>query len=199
MKELSPHSQPRYSREDMSKALETLRTGGVILYPTDTIWGLGCDASNPEAVEKIYRIKGRAESKAMLALVGSEGQLQSAVSHIPEIAWDLIEAAVRPLTIIYDHPKGIASNMIASDGSIGIRITNESFSRTLCQRFGKPIVSTSANRSGQPAPGTFSDINPLILANVDYIVKYGRESTQVHRSSDIIKISDGGLIKVIRK
>ncbi len=106
MKELSTHSAPRYSREDMSKALETLRNGGVILYPTDTIWGLGCDATNPEAVEKIYLLKGRAESKAMLALVGSEGQLQSYVAHIPEISWDLIESAVEPLTIIYDHPRG---------------------------------------------------------------------------------------------
>lgn len=198
MKELSPHSQPRYSREDMARALEVLRSGGVILYPTDTIWGLGCDATNPEAVERIYRIKGRAETKAMLALVGSEGQLQMAVAHIPEIAWELIDAAVSPLTIIYDHPKNLATNMLASDGSVGIRISNESFSRTLCQRFGHPIVSTSANRSGMPAPKTFAEITPIIKANVDYIVKYGRDSTLPHKSSDIIKISDGGLIKVIR-
>ena len=198
MKELSPHSAPRYSREDMAKALETLRNGGVILYPTDTIWGLGCDATNPEAVEKIYRIKGRAESKAMLALVGSDGQLETYVAHIPEVAWELIDAAVRPLTIIYDHPRGLAPNMLASDGSVGIRISQESFSRTLCQRFGKPIVSTSANRSGQPAPKTFSEISPQIKDSVDYIVMFGRSSMLPHTASDIIKISDGGLVKVIR-
>lgn len=162
MKDLTPHSAPRYSRQDMADALNTLRDGGVILYPTDTIWGLGCDATNPEAVEKIYRIKGRAESKAMLALVGSDGQLQSFVSHIPEVVWELIDASVNPLTIIYDHPRGLAPNMIASDGSAGIRITNEAFSRTLCQRFGKPIVSTSANRSGQPSPKTYAEISPVI-------------------------------------
>lgn len=198
MKELSPHSTPRFTREDISKALETLRNGGVILYPTDTIWGLGCDASNPEAVEKIYRIKGRAESKAMLVLVGSVGQLQNSVAHIPEKAWELIDNAVRPLTIIYDHPRGLAPNLIAEDGSAGIRITNESFSRTLCQRFGKPIVSTSANRSGKPSPKTYSEISINIRANVDYIVKFGRESSSTHMASNIIKVSDGGIFKVIR-
>jgi len=198
MKELSTHSAPRYTREDMSKALETLRNGGVILYPTDTIWGLGCDATNPEAVEKIYLIKGRAESKAMLALVGSEGQLQNCVQHIPEISWELIETAVHPLTIIYDHPKGLAKNMLAQDGSVGIRISNESFSRTLCQRFGKPIVSTSANRSGQKSPRTFADIPDSIKEKVDYIVNYGRSNGIPHSASNIIKISDGGIVKVIR-
>lgn len=198
MKELSDHSQPRYTREDISKALETLRNGGVILYPTDTIWGLGCDATNPEAVEKVYLIKGRAESKAMLALVGSEGQLQNTVQHIPEISWELIEAAVHPLTIIYDHPRNLAHNMLAPDGSVGIRITNESFSRTLCQRFGKPIVSTSANRSGQKSPRTFAEISEDIKKHVDYIVQYGRSSSIPHTASNIVKISDGGIVKVIR-
>lgn len=198
MKELSPHSAPRFTREDISKALATLRNGGVILYPTDTIWGLGCDASNPEAVEKIYRIKGRAESKAMLVLVGSDGQLQNYVAHIPSAAWDLIDAAVRPITIIYDHPKGLAQNLLAEDGSAGIRITGENFSRTLCQRFGKPIVSTSANRSGKPAPKSFSEISIDIRANVDYIVKYGRDSSANQQASNIIKVSDGGIVKVIR-
>lgn len=198
MKELSSHSVPRFSREDITKALETLKAGGVILYPTDTIWGLGCDATNPEAVEKIYYIKGRSESKAMLALVGSDGQLQNAVAHIPEISWELIDSAVHPLTIIYDHPKGLAHNLIAPDGSMGIRITNENFSRTLCQRFGKPIVSTSANKSGQKSPATFADIPREIKEKVDYIVKYGRDNSLPHTASNIIKISDGGVVKVIR-
>ena len=198
MKELTNHSVPRYSRDDMSRALETLRNGGVILYPTDTIWGLGCDATNPEAVEKIYFLKGRSESKAMLALVGNEGQLQNCVQHIPEISWELIEAAVRPLTIIYDHPKGLAHNMLAPDGSVGIRITSENFSRTLCQRFGKPIVSTSANRSGMKSPKTFAEISDDIKSKIDYIVEYGRGNNLPAVASDIIKISDGGLVKVIR-
>lgn len=198
MKELSSHSVPRFTREDITKALETLKAGGVILYPTDTIWGLGCDATNPEAVEKIYYIKGRSESKAMLALVGSVGQLQNAVAHIPEISWELIDSAVHPLTIIYDHPKGLAHNLIAPDGSMGIRITNENFSRTLCQRFGKPIVSTSANKSGQKSPATFADIPREIKEKVDYIVKYGRDNSLPHTASNIIKISDGGVVKVIR-
>lgn len=198
MKEQTSHSSPRYTRDDMSKALEVLRAGGVILYPTDTIWGLGCDATNPEAVEKIYYIKGRAESKAMLALVGSEGQLQSTVAHIPEVSWELIEAAVHPLTIIYDHPQGLAANMIAADGSAGIRITTEPFSRTLCQRFGRPIVSTSANKSGMAAPQTFAQIPDEIKAKVDYIVQYGRDNNQPHTASNIVKISDGGIVKVIR-
>lgn len=198
MKELSSHSVPRFTREDITKALETLKAGGVILYPTDTIWGLGCDATNPEAVEKIYYIKGRSESKAMLALVGSDGQLQNVVAHIPEISWELIDSAVHPLTIIYDHPKGLAHNLIAPDGSMGIRITNENFSRTLCQRFGKPIVSTSANKSGQKSPATFADIPREIKEKVDYIVKYGRDNSLPHTASNIIKISDGGVVKVIR-
>lgn len=198
MKDLTSHSAPRYTREDMSKALEVLKNGGVILYPTDTIWGLGCDAANPEAVERIYRIKGRAESKAMLVLVGSEQQLHSAVAHIPEISWELIDAAVHPLTIVYDHPRGLASNLIAPDGSAGIRITHESFSRTLCQRFGRPIVTTSANRSGQPAPKTYSEIPAIIKTQVDYIVKYSRNSQIPNTASNIIKISDGGVVKVIR-
>lgn len=198
MKELSSHSVPRFTREDITKALETLKAGGVILYPTDTIWGLGCDATNPEAVEKIYYIKGRSESKAMLALVGSDGQLQNAVAHIPEISWELIDSAVHPLTIIYDHPKGLAHNLIAPDGSMGIRITNENFSRTLCQRFGKPIVSTSANKSGQKSPATFADIPREIKEKVDYIVKCGRDNSLPHTASNIIKISDGGVVKVIR-
>ncbi len=198
MKELSSHSVPRFTREDITKALETLKAGGVILYPTDTIWGLGCDATNPEAVEKIYYIKGRSESKAMLALVGSDGQLRNAVAHIPEISWELIDSAVHPLTIIYDHPKGLAHNLIAPDGSMGIRITNENFSRTLCQRFGKPIVSTSANKSGQKSPATFADIPREIKEKVDYIVKYGRDNSLPHTASNIIKISDGGVVKVIR-
>lgn len=184
-------------KEDIEKALATLRAGGIIIYPTDTIWGIGCDASNPEAVDKIYKIKGRADSKAMLALVGSDGQLQQFVSDIPDIAWELIDAAVNPLTIIYDHPQGVADNLKAPDGSLGVRISSEKFSSELCRRLRKPIVSTSANFSGKPSPKTFGEIDPEILKAVDYVVEYGREKGPAS-ASNIIKLSDGGVFKVIR-
>lgn len=183
--------------EDLKKALEVLRSGGVILYPTDTIWGLGCDASNSEAVKKIYNIKNRADSKSMLSLIGSDGMLQQFVSEVPEIAWELIDTAVNPLTIIYDHPRGIAAELLAEDGSAGFRITHERFSLNLCTRLRKPVVSTSANISGRPAPRTFREIDPEIINSVDYVVEYGRNNKN-SAPSNIIKISDYNVIKVIR-
>lgn len=184
-------------KEDISKALEVLRHGGVILYPTDTIWGLGCDARNAEAVKRIYEIKRRADAKSVLSLVGSDGQLQSAVEEVPEAAWQLIDVAVNPLTIIYDRPRAIADNLKAEDGSAGFRITNEAFSRTLCQRFGAPIVSTSANISGEKAPASFADIAPEILEAVDYVVEYGRNAANAS-PSNIIKVTDSNVITIIR-
>ena len=198
MKELTNHSVPRYSRDDMSRALETLRNGGVILYPTDTIWGLGCDATNPEAVEKIYFLKGRSESKAMLALVGNEGQLQNCVHHIPEISWELIEAAVRPLTIIYDRPRGMAPNLPAPDGSMGIRVCSDDFCSRLCLRLGHPLVSTSANVSGEPTPKSYSEISREIIGNADYVIGIRHEERTQHRPSAIIKVCDDETMKVIR-
>lgn len=183
--------------DDINSALKVLRDGGVILYPTDTIWGIGCDATNPEAVARIYEIKQREDSKSMLTLVGSEGQLQSTVSDIPEVAWQLIDSAVDPLTIIYDHPRNVASNLLAPDGSLGVRITSEQYSMRLCQRLGRPIVSTSANISGEKAPLSFSGISQVIKDKVDYIAEYGRDM-HGKKGSNIIKVGDGGLIKVIR-
>lgn len=183
--------------EDINNALNVIRKGGVILYPTDTIWGIGCDATNPEAVAKIFEIKKRIDSKSMLTLVGSEGQLQSVVSDIPEVAWQLIDSAVDPLTIIYDHPRNVAPNLLAPDGSLGVRITTEQYSMRLCQRLGHPIVSTSANISGEKAPATFSEISKEIKEKVDYIAEYGRD-LHGRKASNIIKVGDGGLIKVIR-
>lgn len=188
----------RYDREDMARALETLRSGGIILYPTDTVWGIGCDATNPEAVRKIYELKRREDSHAMLSLVGSEGQLQQFVDDIPDVAWQLIDVVVNPLTIIYSHPRGIASNLLADDGSAGFRITSELFSRTLCERLRHPVVSTSANISGEKAPALFSEIAPEILEGVDYVVKFGQNAATRHKPSNIIKVGDGGLVKVIR-
>lgn len=188
----------RYEREDMAEALEVLKKGGIILYPTDTIWGIGCDATNEEAVKKIYDLKQRSDSKSMLVLVGSEGELQRSVEEVPEAAWMLIETAVNPITIIYDRPKGIARNLLAEDGSAGIRITSELFSQTLCNRLRRPIVSTSANISGKKTPVTFSEIDEDIKKGVDYIVRFRQNDISRHKSSNIIKVSDSGIIKIIR-
>ncbi|MDE6237616.1 MAG: threonylcarbamoyl-AMP synthase [Muribaculaceae bacterium] len=185
-------------KESLDKALAVLREGGIILYPTDTVWGIGCDATNPEAVEKIFKLKQRADSKAMLMLVGSEGQLQSYVQNIPDAAWQLLDAAVNPLTIIYDNPVNIASNLLAEDGSAGFRITKEKFSSSLCLRLRHPLVSTSANISGNPAPSSFSKIDPEIINGVDYVVDYGREDSPEARPSNIIKVGNDSVIKIIR-
>lgn len=183
--------------EDLKKAADVLKNGGVILYPTDTIWGLGCDAGNARAVERIFKIKQRADSKSMLSLVASDGMLQQFVSEVPEAAWQLIDAAINPLTIIYDNPKGIAENLLAEDGSAGFRITSEPYSRGLCQRLRHPVVSTSANISGKPSPKQFSDIDPEILNAVDYIAEYGRNNKE-SLPSNIIKVTDSNVITIIR-
>lgn len=184
--------------EDLKAAVEIMRKGGIILYPTDTIWGIGCDASNAEAIEKIYRLKRRAESKSMLSLVGSLAQLENTVNDIPDAAYQLIEATDRPLTIIYDHPAGLAPNLLAPDGSAGIRLTEEPFSSALCRRLRRPVVSTSANISGEKAPSSFAEISSEIIEGVDYVVNYGRTNPPVSRSSGIIKVSEGNVIRIIR-
>lgn len=201
MKQEKPMRGPeaeRYDAADMARAVETLRSGGIVLYPTDTVWGIGCDATNPEAVRRIYELKQRSDAKSMLVLVGSEGELQRTVENIPDAAWMLIEAAVNPLTIIYDHPVGLAPELLADDGSVGVRITSELFSRTLCQRLRRPIVSTSANISGRKTPATFAEISPEIIDGVDYVVSYRRDDTRRARPSNIIKVSDSDIVKVIR-
>ena len=186
-------------QQEINKAIDVLKKGGVILYPTDTIWGIGCDATNPDAVEKIYKIKQRAESKAMLVLINDSSELDKYVETVPDIAYELIDVAVKPLTIIYDGAIGLASNLIASDGSIGIRVTKEEFSHQLCKRFRKPIVSTSANVSGKKSPATFREIDNAILESVDYVVNYRQEDDCALKSSEIIKLSKSGTIKIIRK
>lgn len=188
----------RYDAEDLAKAVEVLKRGGIILYPTDTVWGIGCDATNPEAVKRIYELKQRADSKSLLVLVGSEGELQRTVKEVPEAAWMLMEAAVNPMTIIYDRPVGLAQNLLAEDGSVGIRITDEPFSQALCRRLRRPVVSTSANVSGRKTPAIFSEIDEEIKAGVDYVVKFRQADTRRKKSSNIIKVSDTGVIKVIR-
>jgi L-threonylcarbamoyladenylate synthase len=184
---------------DIKKAVEVLRSGGVILYPTDTIWGLGCDATNKEAVDKIYRIKQRDDSKSMLVLIDNPAKLNSYIDTVPEIAWDLIDVSDKPLTIIYPGAKNLADNLVADNGTIGIRITNEEFSRNLCQRFRLPLVSTSANISGRPAPGNFNEIEQEIIDQVDYVVEYRQDDLSKAAPSGIIKLGVSGEITVIRK
>ena len=176
-----------------------MNEGGVILYPTDTIWGIGCDATNEEAVRRVYEIKQRSDSKAMLVLVDSPVKVDFYVQDVPEVAWDVIEVADKPLTIIYSGARNLASNLIAEDGSVGIRVTNEEFSKRLCQQFRKAIVSTSANISGQPSPANYSEITEELKSMVDYVVGYRQEEMGHPKPSSIIKLDKGGVIKIIRE
>jgi len=184
---------------DLKKACEVLRKGGVILYPTDTIWGIGCDATNEAAVKRVYEIKRRSDSKSMLTLLDSPTRLDFYVENLPDIAFDLIECADKPLTIIYSGAKNLAANLIAPDGTVGIRITKEAFSQALCKQFGKPVVSTSANFSGEPAPANFSEINPEIFRLIDYVVNYRSDEIQKSKPSSIISLGKNGEIKIIRE
>ena len=175
-----------------------MQAGGIILYPTDTIWGIGCDATNEEAVRRVYELKRRIDNKAVLVLTDSSAKLNMYVSEVPDIAWDLIEVTDTPLTIIYSQAKNLASNLLGEDGSIGIRVTNEEFSRKLCERFRKPIVSTSANISGEPSPANFQEISEEIKKGVDYIVNYRQEDMSKAKPSHIIKLGNGGIFQIIR-
>lgn len=192
-------SYQRTMQDDIKKACDVLKKGGIILYPTDTIWGIGCDATNEEAVKRIYELKQRDDNKSMLVLMDNPAKLQTYVKDVPGIAWDLIDLTDKPLTIIYDGAKNLASNLIAPDGSIGIRITAEPFSMELCRQFRKPIVSTSANVSGEPSPASFSQIGQEIKEEVDYIVAYRQKKQGKAQPSGIVKLGKDGSIKIIRK
>lgn len=176
-----------------------MRKGGVILYPTDTVWGIGCDATNAEAVARIYEIKRRDDSKAMICLVDSDARLQRYVRNVPNVAWDLFDCAVKPTTVILDGAINLAPNLIAEDGSIALRITAEPFSKELCYRFQRPVVSTSANISGEPAASNYRDISEEILNAVDYVCWSRRQEHKPHTPSSIIKLSEDGQVKIIRK
>ena len=184
--------------QDIRNAVGILRKGGVVLYPTDTVWGIGCDATNAEAVAKVYKIKQRDDQKALICLVDSDARLQRYVRQVPDVAWQLIDCAVRPTTLILDGAVNLAPNLIADDGSIGIRITQEPFSHELCYRFQKAIVSTSANISGEPAAQNYRDIDPRILEQVDYVCWSRRQEHKPHQPSSIIKLSANGEVKIIR-
>lgn len=185
--------------EDIKKALEVLKNGGIILYPTDTIWGIGCDATNEDAVQRIYQVKKRADSKSMLVLMENPALLDRYVDEVPEVAWDLIDVATTPLTVIYPGAKNLAKNLVAEDGSIGIRFTKEAFTSQLLQRFRRPIVSTSANISGEKPPAVFAQISEEIKKQVDYIVEYRQDDNTATQPSSIIKLGAGGQIEIIRK
>jgi L-threonylcarbamoyladenylate synthase len=186
-------------RTEIENALKVLKEGGVILYPTDTIWGLGCDATNEDAVKKIIAIKNRSEDKHFIVLLDSDAKLQSYVSEIPDVAYDLIEYAENPLTIVFSGAKNLASNVINPDGTIGIRIVKHEFCQQLIQRFRKPITSTSANVSGSPSPQRFSDIETTILDGVDYVVDWEQDLSSVKKPSTIMKLTANGQFSFLRK
>ena len=185
--------------EDIKKAVDVLCKGGVILYPTDTVWGIGCDATNVEAVKRVYDIKHRDDSKALICLVDSEARLQRYVRDVPDVAWELIDSVTKPTTLILDGASGLAENLIAEDGSVGLRITKEKFSHDLCYRFQKPLVSTSANISGEPAAQNYCDISQELLDSVDYVCWTRRQEHLPHTPSSIIKLKKNGEITIIRK
>ena len=185
--------------DDLKKAVEILKGGGIILYPTDTIWGIGCDATNQEAVQRIYKIKKREDSKSMLVLMENPALLERYVDDVPEVAWELFEITSTPLTVIYQNAKNLAPNLIAEDGSIGIRFTKEAFTTQLLQRFRRPVVSTSANISGKKSPSFFIEISEEIKNQVDYTVQYRQNDIIPAQPSSIIKLGSGGRIDILRK
>ncbi len=184
--------------KEIENTLQILQQGGIILYPTDTIWGIGCDATNPEAVSKIYKLKKRAESKSMICLVNGERMLYQIFDKIPETAWQIMELSEKPTTLVLDKPRNIAKNLIAQDNTLGVRMINEPFCFKLIERLKKPLVSTSANLSGMPSPRSFQEISPEILKGVDYVVNLHRDKI-CSQASTIIKLSLDNQVKIIRK
>ena len=186
-------------KNEVEKALEVVKAGGIILYPTDTIWGIGCDATNEEAVQKVMALKGRSASKSLIVLVDNDTKLASYVREIPDVAYDLIEYAENPLTIVYSNAKKLAPSVINEDGSVGIRVVKHNFCQQLIQRFRLPIVSTSANISGEPAPKNFSEVSQEIINGVDYVVNLEQEVSEEKTPSTIMKLSPDGLFTFIRR
>ena len=206
--QISGMEPKQYDKADLQEALRVLRSGGIIVYPTDTVWGIGCDATNEEAVRRIYALKQREDSKSMLVLLDSPAKLPYYVGNIPEAAEMLLgleDERIRgledqkPLTIIYPHARNMARNLIAEDGSVGIRITNEPFSKALCEQLRHPIVSTSANISGHPAAPFYAEIEEAILKGADYVCQFRRDDDCPHEPSSIIKINEDGTFKIIRE
>ena len=185
-------------REEITKSLEVLKKGGTLCYPTDTVWGIGCDATNYEAIKRIYELKNREESKALICLVSDFKMLNSYIENIPEVAYDILKYAVRPTTIIYDDPVKVSENLVAEDNTLAIRVTNDQFCKELIKKLRRPLVSTSANISGSPTPNSYSEIHPDILKGVDYVVNLYRNKKMAQPSA-IIKLNKDGMVKVIRE
>lgn len=185
-------------QDEINNAVEVLKKGGVILYPTDTVWGIGCDPTNPDAVKRVFEIKHREDSKSMICLVDNPNRLVRYVRQIPDVAWDMLELSTTPLTLILDDVHGLAPGMTAEDGSAGFRVTDEEFSKALCYKFQKPVVSTSANISGETTPRNFYAISEEIKNAVDYVVKYNRRCKEKRSPSKIVKVSNNNVIKIIR-
>ena len=186
-------------KEEIHKASKVLKDGGIILYPTDTIWGIGCDATNEEAVNRVYELKKRINSKSLIVLVDNDIRLERTVKHVPEVAWELMEYSEKPITIIYNNPLGIAKSAVNTDGSIGIRMVTDAFCENLITTLNKPIISTSANISGEKQAGCFKEISEEIKNSVDHIVNLRQDESEPKQSSTIIKLDPSGLIKIIRK
>lgn len=184
--------------QEVENAFETIKKGGIILYPTDTVWGIGCDATNASAVEKVYALKKRSEQKALICLVSDVRMLEKHVYEVPETAYDILEHADKPTTIIYDKPINVANNLVADDDTLAIRVTKDPFCQKLLRIMRRPLVSTSANISGEKTPESFEQISPEILNGVDYVVNLQR-SKMTSKPSAIIKLGNNGIVKVIRK
>ena len=185
-------------REEHEAALAVLKRGGLILYPTDTVWGIGCDSTQPGAIDRVYKLKQRVESKALICLVSDFKMLQQYVEEVPEVAYDILKYASKPTTIIYDEPIRVAENLIAADNTLGIRVCRNKFCNILLKKFKRPIVSTSANISGSPTPQSFKDIYPVIIEGVDYVVNLDRDRKSP-KPSAIIKLTNNGKVTVIRE
>lgn len=185
-------------KNEVRRAAEVVRRGGVILYPTDTVWGIGCDATNPEAVSKVFAIKRRDDHKALITLVASVDDVAFYVDEMPQVAEQLIEYSEKPITIVYDRGVRLAPNLLGENGSVGIRVTKEAFSNALCRYLRKPLVSTSANISGEPSPAVFPEISPEIISAVDYVVNYRRDDLTRRSASTVMRLGNGGEFKILR-
>jgi len=184
--------------QEINNCVQELKLGNLILYPTDTVWGIGCDATNPEAVKKVYALKNRKDSKALICLAANQAMLERHVAEVPDVAYDILDLAAKPTTIVFDQPRGIAKNLVALDNTLAFRVASDKFCQYLINKFGKPIVSTSANISGFPTPKHFKEISPEILKGVDYVVNLPDKNKNPSPSS-IIKLSNDGQVKVIRE
>lgn len=186
-------------RDEVAKAFQVIKDGGIILYPTDTIWGIGCDATNTEAIKRIFQLKQRDEAKSMIILLDTDNKLESYVSDVNPLAYDLIEYAENPLTLVMPGAKNISPALIAADGSVGVRICKHEFCQQLIQRMKKPLVSTSANVSGKPSPQYFSQIDDEIIQGVDYVVDIDQHSKEIKTPSTIMRLAPDGKFEFLRR